>query len=322
MRTVLHQYGGKATVKAVSSLYLRVVLIAAFFLIGISNATAQAIDVQRSQEVQSANWKRFVSVDGRFSILFPGEPIVSEQTVDHPLWKFVLHKHQLRTFAEYGVMYANYPKSVTESTSADVLLDEGAKGAVAEVNSQLLSISRISVGGYPGRFLKERMPDGTIMQAKMVLVGQRMYQIAITTPREDEADPETVGFYNSIAQKFVDSFELTHVFQDSVLVVGSCPPDVQNCVPVTEEVLKGRALSLPKPSYPPIARAAHASGTVVVQVLIDEQGNVISAAAISGHPLLQAASVNAARAARFEPTLVDNKPVKVAGVIQYNFIAM
>ena len=106
-------------------------------------------------------------------------------------------------------MYADYPKSVTDSTSADVLLDEGAKGAVAEVNSQLLSISRISVGGYPGRLLKERMPNGTIMQAKMVLVGQRMYQVAITTPREDGADPETVGFYSSTAQKFLDSFELS-----------------------------------------------------------------------------------------------------------------
>jgi Gram-negative bacterial TonB protein C-terminal len=54
-------------------------------------------------------------------------------------------------------------------------------------------------------------------------------------------------------------------------------------------------------------------------LLIDEQGRVISAASIGGHPLLQAAAVNAARHARFAPTLVDSKPVKVVGVIKYNF---
>jgi len=58
--------------------------------------------------------------------------------------------------------------------------------------------------------------------------------------------------------------------------------------PISGGVLNGKAISLPKPAYPPIARQAHASGTVVVQVTIDENGNVISARAVSGHPLLQA----------------------------------
>jgi len=91
--------------------------------------------------------------------------------------------------------------------------------------------------------------------------------------------------------------------------------------PISGGVLNGKALSLPKPPYPPIARAAHASGTVVVQVLIDENGNVVSAHAVSGHPLLQAVAVQAARSARFSPTKLSGQPVKVTGVIQYNFVA-
>jgi TonB family protein len=85
-------------------------------------------------------------------------------------------------------------------------------------------------------------------------------------------------------------------------------------------VLNGKAVALPKPVYPTIARAAHASGTVVVQVLIDEEGNVVSAHAVSGHPLLQAASVAAAREAKFLPTTLSGQRVKVTGVIQFNFI--
>lgn len=91
--------------------------------------------------------------------------------------------------------------------------------------------------------------------------------------------------------------------------------------PISGGVLNGKAISLPKPAYPPIARAAHAAGTVVVQVTIDENGNVIAAHAVSGHPLLQGAAVGAARQARFSPTKLSGQPVKVTGVIQYNFVA-
>src|SRR5687768_7144843 len=101
----------------------------------------------------------------------------------------------------------------------------------------------------------------------------------------------------------------------------AAPSPTPRTAPISGGVLNGKAISLPKPAYPPIARAAHASGTVVVQVLIDENGNVVSAKAVSGHPLLQAVAVSAARQARFSPTKLSGQPVKVTGVIQYNFVA-
>ena len=91
--------------------------------------------------------------------------------------------------------------------------------------------------------------------------------------------------------------------------------------PISGGVLNGKAIRLPKPPYPQIARAARASGTVTVQVLIDENGNVMSAKAVSGHPLLQAVAVQAAKQARFSPTKLSGQPVKVTGVITYNFVA-
>jgi len=86
-------------------------------------------------------------------------------------------------------------------------------------------------------------------------------------------------------------------------------------------VLNGKATSLPKPAYPAIAKAAHASGTVNVQVLVDESGNVVSASAVSGHPLLKASAAAAARQAKFSPTIIGGQRVKVTGVIVYNFVA-
>jgi protein TonB len=90
--------------------------------------------------------------------------------------------------------------------------------------------------------------------------------------------------------------------------------------PISGGVLNGKATSLPKPAYPAIARAAHASGKVTVQVTIDENGNVISAHAVGGHPLLQAAATAAARGAKFSPTKLSGQPVKVTGVITYDFL--
>jgi len=89
---------------------------------------------------------------------------------------------------------------------------------------------------------------------------------------------------------------------------------------VSGGVLNGKAISKPQPAYPPIAKAARASGTVTVQIVVDESGRVIQASAVSGHPLLQQAAVAAARQARFSPTLLSGQPVKVSGVITYNFV--
>jgi periplasmic protein TonB len=97
-------------------------------------------------------------------------------------------------------------------------------------------------------------------------------------------------------------------------------PPKKPSAPISGGVLNGKAISLPKPVYPAIARTARASGQVTVQVTIDENGNVISARAVGGHPLLQAAAVAAARGARFSPTKLSGQPVKVTGVITYNFL--
>jgi periplasmic protein TonB len=103
---------------------------------------------------------------------------------------------------------------------------------------------------------------------------------------------------------------------------GAPPPPPVKKVPkqISGGVLNGKATSLPKPPYPPAARAVRASGAVTVQVLIDESGAVVSASAVSGHPLLRAAAVQAARGARFSPTQLSGQPVKVSGVITYNFV--
>jgi protein TonB len=100
------------------------------------------------------------------------------------------------------------------------------------------------------------------------------------------------------------------------------PEPVQKTVPkvISKGPITGEALSLPKPAYPPLAKQMGIQGKVNVQVLIDESGRVVSAKAISGSPALMHAAQKAAFDARFSPTRLGGQPVKVSGVITYNFV--
>lgn len=89
---------------------------------------------------------------------------------------------------------------------------------------------------------------------------------------------------------------------------------------LTSTLLLSKVLSMPKPAYPAMAKQIHVQGQVNVQILVDEQGKVISAHAVNGHPLLLGAASQAALQARFTPTVLNGQPTKVQGVITYNFV--
>lgn len=146
---------------------------------------------------------------------------------------------------------------------------------------------------------------GTVLQCR--LVGER----------EDRV------FYDVVILSAVEENPVTvHVMVNAVNgTIVTVNKTGRSEAPVNGATLNGKATRLPLPGYPEIAKAAHASGSVGVEITIDEVGNVIAARAISGHPLLQAAAVSAARKAQFSPTQVNGEPVKVTGVVTYNFVA-
>jgi TonB family protein len=100
------------------------------------------------------------------------------------------------------------------------------------------------------------------------------------------------------------------------------PPPVapQGPQKVTSHMLISKVIDLPKPVYSQMAKTMRAQGPVNVQILVDEGGRVISAHAVSGNAILIKSAEEAARRARFTPTMLNNQPVKVQGVITYNFV--
>jgi len=95
------------------------------------------------------------------------------------------------------------------------------------------------------------------------------------------------------------------------------PPATQH---VASIILSGKATSLPQPMYPRIAKDARVQGSVSIQILVSEDGKVLSAQTVSGNPMLIPAARDAAMRARFSPTMLNGQPVKIQGIITYNFV--
>jgi len=117
----------------------------------------------------------------------------------------------------------------------------------------------------------------------------------------------------------------TQVVQPPHVVIPDQPPPPVPEAPkppkvVSKGVITSQAISLPRPIYPELAKRMRIQGTVSVQVLVDVDGRVISAKALSGSPFLTVEAQKAAMQARFSPTLLSDQPVKVSGVITYNFV--
>ena len=118
----------------------------------------------------------------------------------------------------------------------------------------------------------------------------------------------------------LDLRQLSDSSNKNVVVSDDQPPAPRPLLkPVSGGVLNGKAIALPAPAYPEMARRMRASGKVEVEVVVDENGKVLSAQAVSGPAMLRDVAVQAALRARFTPTKLSGQPVKISGRIDYNF---
>jgi TonB family protein len=284
-------------------------------LLGVCQETSGHKSLASAPEANEL-WETFGYAEGRFSIQFPKTPEVHTAPLDSS-GQVVSHKYSVTTRAEYAVMYADYAVKIDGSAAANRVLDEWAKYAIAVGKSELLSMKEISLADSPGREVKGRQTDGAMTWMKMFVVGQRLYQIAVVLPRLKNAAPEEVTLYEQAASKFLNSFKLAE--SSSVQTTNlDCKSSAYTATDIG--ALDGRALKLGRPPYPDVARAAHAEGRVIVEVLVDTTGKVIDAKAVSGHPLLRDASVQAARESLFSPTTVSGQAVCVKGKITFKFV--
>ncbi len=108
--------------------------------------------------------------------------------------------------------------------------------------------------------------------------------------------------------------------------IGNAPPVVVKAAPkatgplkVSSGTVAGMALSQPTPVYPPIAKAAHVQGVVVLHAIISKQGTIEDLKVVSGPPMLTTSALDAVRRWRYRPYLLNGEPTEVETTINVNF---
>jgi TonB family protein len=181
-----------------------------------------------------------------------------------------------------------------------------------EIDKETTMVQETPMGSVPVS-LKSKFDKGVLKLSRSSTFSSPMGELTISSKEEWSLSSDG----NTLTVKREMSSPRGTNSSESVYTKGTAK--TESIKEISGGVVNGKAISLPKPDYPPAAAAESASGAVNVEIIIDEAGTVISAKAVSGNPLLRTSAEEAARKAQFSPTILSGQPVKVKGVVVYNF---
>jgi TonB family protein len=311
---------------------------------GPKDTTTSSSSSSGKTETSSTSNVTYNSPDGRFSVtLPPGYGQFASQSKTQPTAVGNVELNILQSENTRGacmVGYSDFPDAAFAGRTPQKMLEDGRDGALRNIGGTLEKQENLTIQGKTAIAIYGSANSSGrtyYVRFNFILDKPRAYQVGyLAYDRADLDKPEIQTYFDSFHLNDAGTSSSTttkSTTSPSTVVLTNAPPPppptpmatlmptAASRAPISGGVLNGKATSLPKPFYPPIAKAAKASGTVTVQVTVDESGKVISAHATGGHPLLQQAAVQAAYQARFSPTLLSGQPMKVTGVITYNFTA-
>ena len=289
-------------------------LLVAYF----SSAYSKPSNLSSGAPQSSASeWKEYVSPDGKFTVLLPGNPTTGYKPIGtySPVSVTYVTNLQIPPVA-FIIEYFDLLAPPSGPSNVKTLLDETRDRVVRSYSMKSVNENDITLKNYPERLLKAKLPNGERFLSRMLLVKQRVYQVAIVVP----SDQSILGYVT----KYFDSFRPTPLTDDEIKNLKSfSQTENEKTVPrrirFSEEVLQDNAIKKVRPAYPIEPKAAGISGEVKIEVLISEEGKVIEAKVVSGPEQLHGAAIQAAKQWEFKPRTINSRRVKVIGVLTFNF---
>jgi protein TonB len=154
-----------------------------------------------------------------------------------------------------------------------------------------------------------QMPDGQFVAPRRVPL-----LIAMFKPGEDVAPSGELGIEGgSGAPNGADEYFTRN------RVVPHVQPEAKAPIRVPSSVVAGLLIRKTLPVYPPIARAAHVEGTVVLQAAISAAGSIQNLRVVSGPAMLRQAALDAVRDWRYRPYELNGEPVEVETTVNVIF---
>lgn len=161
---------------------------------------AQAAPESPPRNKNAAGWRKFESKRGTFTVMFPDVPIETRSKIRTEIGNVASTRFTVvaGTSVTYDVMYNDYPKAGIVKVNPQLLLDAARDGLLNQTKGRLVAEKHIMLGAVPGRDQEILGADGTRYWARLVLVGNRMYQLMAIARPPATADTRT----------FFDSFRL------------------------------------------------------------------------------------------------------------------
>jgi hypothetical protein len=184
----------KLNKKTMYSILTVLVCICAYFFSSIFTKNILQYDFTK--------YEQFKSVEGSFSVLFPNKVSETKETVNTAAGPILMHQFESKAkYHEFIVVYSDYPEGILKVSNSDKILNGARDGSIKNIQGTLLSETFITLNGYPGRELRIEGPQKIILESRIILANQRLYQIiAVCQPEHS---------FDSIVSKVLKSLEIT-----------------------------------------------------------------------------------------------------------------
>lgn len=148
------------------------------------NYAAHAMPAHSPVVVAQSVWRRFQDPNGKFTVLMPGDPKQQRQQQQTRLGNLDIYTFAVEQpgLSAHLVTYTDFPAEFIQTVDPNKLLDSGRDEVLRRVQGSLLSETRISLDGAPGRELMIKAPGELIIHSRIYLVNQRLYQLIVVAP--------------------------------------------------------------------------------------------------------------------------------------------
>ncbi len=261
------------------------------------------------------NWKEYVSSQGKFSILLPGEPTTGYRPVGADSESSTTYVTNLIIDEKaWTVAYFDLPAAPADEAASQNRFDRTRDHMLKMYSVKLSKEDNLTFNGLPVRSFTTKPDDGNrIFHTRIYLIGQRVYQVWALARVGDEEAAGVKAYFDSFKAQPLNAQEVEAAATRS-------QNDEKNAKPRKIKVSSGVLIEQATKKVQPLTPAhLRAKGLVEIKITVSNEGDVISADAISGHLMLRVAALEAARQWKFKPMKLGNMPVMMEGVLPLEF---
>ncbi|HVX49926.1 MAG TPA: hypothetical protein VHB48_07205 [Chitinophagaceae bacterium] len=156
--------------------------------------------------LHAQDWVKYESAEMKFKAIFPVKPSEQEQTTPTAAGDVKLHiimadlsETPSATNMVYMINYSEMPDSVSSDVpdKLDAVFNGAVNGMAKNVNGSLLSSKRTTYKQFPAVDAKVDMQGQATITARVILVHNKMYLLAVISAPGKDDNPDLAKFFNS-----------------------------------------------------------------------------------------------------------------------------